>query len=178
MLNGRVDVEAALLRRDRDRAARLDREVRDHRERVVVLDDEVGAALCLGEIPPRVERVLEHVAVCGGVAGADRRVLHEGRPWREGRIERVDAGLLTELDLHEPGGGLRRVRGLRHDGRHGLPVEVDAPRRQHGTILVRGPEPRHRRGQLRRGDDVQDSGHRAELQPRRRRRSPPARPGC
>ena len=108
VLHGGVDVQAAGLGRDGDRAAGLDREVGDHRERVGVLHDDRRPRLLGGYVAPGVVRVLEDVRLRECVARPDRGVLDEVGAGGEGGVEGVDAGQLR---------GSRRRRHARPPGR-------------------------------------------------------------
>jgi hypothetical protein len=148
VLDGGVDVQPAGVGGHHDGAARLDREVRDHRERVGVLDDDRGARLLRLDVAPGVVRLLEHVGAREGVAGADRGVLDQvGVPGERG-VQGVDAGQLAEVDDDGAGAGLRGVEGLGEDGGHRLAVVVHPAVGQHRPIGVRDAEPWHRRGQI------------------------------
>ena len=96
----------------RQKRVRLDREMRDHRKRIVVLDDEIGRGVV--DIAPAELPLLQRIGVRERIAAAQRRRLHERRAARRVR-HRPTTPPAVPRTQHERGSqrASRRPRSLR-----------------------------------------------------------------
>ncbi len=125
---------------------RLDREMRDDRERVGVVHDEVGRRGI--DVAPAHPVLLEDVALGQRIVRAQGRVLDERGSRTKGGRQRHDGRQLLVVDPHEAGprlGGVLRVGG--HDG-HGVAVVLRLPDGEDGPVRHLRAEAWHRLGQV------------------------------
>ena len=136
MLRRAPDRDAVRVGRGEKRV-RLDGEMRDHRKRVVVLDDEIGRGLV--DVAPAELPLLQRV----GAARADRSGAApdpaRAAPCVERRVDRQHRGQLLEVDANEPRSALsRRPRSLRRRRRRARlrtssrPWQASGDRRRRG----------------------------------------------
>ena len=123
---------------------RLDGEVGDDREAVVLLDDD-EAVLGRGgvHVAPRHKVLAEDVRLRQRVLPAERRVLHQRRVGGQRPGDREDRGQNLVLNVDERRGPLRQLARVGDDERHGLAVVLGLADGQDGAVLVLRPEPRH-----------------------------------
>ena len=126
---------------------RLDREVGDHRERVRVLDDDVGERRV--DIAPADLVLAEDVGRREAIGGAQGRFLDERGRRVEGRRQGEDGGQLLVLDVDQAGGQLGRVLRLGRHDRHRLAVVLRLAIGDDGAISELWTEARDGPGQVR-----------------------------
>ena len=157
VLHGAVDGQPAVVVGHGDRAVGFDREVGDHRERVRVLDDQVGG---LGaEVAPLPVALLQDVRAGQRVAGAQRGILDQRGVCGQGGLGGQDRRQHLMVHGHAPCRFFRRVPRGRYDGGDSLAVVLGLLDRQDGPVGVDRPEAGHRLRQVIRGDDLDHSGH-------------------
>ena len=137
----------------------LDGELGDHGERVGPFDDHLGLGLGGGQVTPAVAVLAQHVAARQGVAGTERRLLHEWRVGGQGRADGGDRGQLLVRDPHGRRAGLGRIERLGRDRRDRVAVVFRLARREHRAVPELGPEARHRLRQVRRGEHEAHAGY-------------------
>ena len=133
----------------------LDREVGHDRERVRVLDDDVGVDSV--HVPPADTVLVKHVRRGQRVLGAERRILDEWGVWSERRRDGEDRRELLVFHANEARTFGCRVLRLGDHHRDGIPVVLRFSDSNHGSVLELRPKARHRLGQIGRRHDQADA---------------------
>ena len=155
VLDGGPDSDAVAIRGGHE-GMRLDGEMGDDRERVGVVDDEVGRRGL--DVAPADPVLLEDVALGQRVVRAQGRVLDERGSRAQGGRQRHDGRQLLVADPHEAGprlGGILRIGG---HGSHRVAVVLRLPDGEHGPVLHLRAEARHGLGQVSRRHHQVDAG--------------------
>ncbi len=136
----------------------LDRKMSDHRERIRVLDHDVGCGRF--HVTPAEAELREDVRARQRVVRPKLGVLDQSSVRIESFRDAVHAGEHVVLDPDETRRGLGgHLRLCSHRGDR-LPVVVGLADGKDRPIVEHGPVPGHRLGEISRGDDRADAGHR------------------
>ena len=144
-----------------EKRVRLDGEVRDHRKRVVVLDDEIGGGFV--DVPPAELPLLQRVGVRQRIAGPEIRSLHERSMCVERRCDRQHRGQFLDIDANERRGVSRGVFGVCDDHRHWLAGKLRLVCREHRAIGEDGPVAGNRLRQIAGSEDAAHAGNAKRL---------------